>query len=178
MPCIYCKLMLFIRSVVPISFLFLGRNWINPWTYKWFWCHSTPLWVFFFFFLHRRLNISTWRFQLLMFQLSLKPILRQPYWWSVTMVTSYNVINSRWSSNVWTNCFFQILLTTKSKLGDKINQSTYPCNTNSRHFYLIPPILLLGKIQDGGQDSDHYWSRHRPLAEPPPIKYTSSCQDD
>ena len=36
-------------------------------------------------------------------------------------------------------------------------------------------LLILGKIQDGSQDGDHCWWCHRPLAVPPPIKYTSSC---
>ena len=39
-------------------------------------------------------------------------------------------------------------------------------------------FLILGKIQDGGQDGDHCWWRHRPPAAPLPIKYTSSCRED
>ena len=39
-------------------------------------------------------------------------------------------------------------------------------------------FLILGKIQDGGQDVDHVWRRHRPPAAPPPIKCTSSCRED
>jgi len=39
-------------------------------------------------------------------------------------------------------------------------------------------FLILGKIQDGGEEADHFWWRHRPPAAPPPIKYTSSCRED
>ena len=39
-------------------------------------------------------------------------------------------------------------------------------------------FLVDGKIQDGGQDVDHVWRRHRPPAAPPPIKCTSSCRED
>ena len=35
-------------------------------------------------------------------------------------------------------------------------------------------FLILGKIQDGSQDGDHCWWRHRPPAAPPPMKYTCS----
>ena len=34
-------------------------------------------------------------------RLSLARILRQVYWWSVTMVTRYDVIRSRWSNQFW-----------------------------------------------------------------------------
>ena len=39
---------------------------------------------------------------------------------------------------------------------------------------VLTRFLILGKIQDGGQDGDH-WSRHSPPAAPSFIKYTSSC---
>ena len=39
-------------------------------------------------------------------------------------------------------------------------------------------FLILDKIQEGGQDGDHVWWRHRPSAASPPIKYTSSCRED
>ena len=39
-------------------------------------------------------------------------------------------------------------------------------------------FLILDKIQDGGQDGDYVWWRHRPSAAPPPIKYTPSCRED
>ena len=39
-------------------------------------------------------------------------------------------------------------------------------------------FLILDINQDGGQDGDHVWWRHRPPSAPPPIKYTSSCWED
>ena len=42
-------------------------------------------------------------------------------------------------------------------------------------FYLN---LIFDKIQDGCQDGDHVWRRHRPPTAPPPIKYTSSCREN
>ena len=46
--------------------------------------------------------------------------------------------------------------------------------TNSRRSRF--PILR--KIQEGNQDGDYAWWRHRPLAALPPIEYTSSCRED
>ena len=39
-------------------------------------------------------------------------------------------------------------------------------------------FLILGKIQDGGQDGDYCWWRHRPPAAPLPIQYISSFRED
>ena len=39
-------------------------------------------------------------------------------------------------------------------------------------------FLILCKIKDGGQDGDYLLRRHRPPAEPPPIKYSSPCRED
>ena len=39
-------------------------------------------------------------------------------------------------------------------------------------------LILGGKIQVEAQYGDHCWWRHRSTAAPPPLKYTSSCQDD
>ena len=39
-------------------------------------------------------------------------------------------------------------------------------------------FLILGKIQDGSQDGDHVWWRHRPPTVPPPLKYSISCRED
>ena len=36
-------------------------------------------------------------------------------------------------------------------------------------------FLILGKIQDSGQDDDHCWWRQRPPEASPSTKYTSSC---
>ena len=44
----------------------------------------------------------------------------------VTMVTGYDIIGSMWLSHFESNrMFFQLLLTIKSKLVDKMMQSTY-----------------------------------------------------
>ena len=79
--------------------------------------------------------------------------------------------------------FLQLPSGIKVKLVDKVMQSNYLCvtlhvkrkKTNSHCFTWF---LILDKIQDGGQDGDHLWWRHRPPAAPPPIKYTLSCRED
>ena len=58
-------------------------------------------------------------------------------------------------------------------------QSNYFCyfymqKLYSSRFYLN---WIFDKIQDGCQDGDHVWWRHRPPAAPPSIKYTSSCRE-
>ena len=62
------------------------------------------------------------------------------------------------------NCmFFQLLSTIKVNLVDKMKQSTYLCvilhvkHKNLPIFTLFTCFLVLGKIQDGGQDGDHVW---------------------
>ena len=75
------------------------------------------------------------------------------------MVTSYDVISSRWSSQV----LVKIHVFFKVKLVDKMKQSTYLCVIlHVKHkklpiFTLFTCFLVLGKIQDGGQDGDHVW---------------------
>ena len=39
-------------------------------------------------------------------------------------------------------------------------------------------LIVLGKIQDDGQDGDHIWWCHSLPAVPSPIKYTSFCRED
>ena len=46
------------------------------------------------------------------------------------------------------------------------------------YFYCFYLNSIFYKIQDGCQDGDHVWWRHRPPAAPPPIKYTSSCREE
>ena len=63
-------------------------------------------------------------------------------------------------------------------------QSAYLCVISHVKHKTLPFLavltwfLILGKIQDGGQDGDHCWWRHRSPAAPLPIKYTSSCWED
>ena len=75
--------------------------------------------------------------------------------------------------------FFQRFSGIKVKFVDKMVQSNYFCyfymqKLYSSRFYLN---WIFDKIQDGCQDGDHVWWRHRPPAAPPPIKYTSSCRE-
>ena len=113
-------------------------------------------------------------------RLSLARSLRKVQWWSVSMVTRYDVIRSRWSSRFERKCIFlQLFSTIKVNLVAKIMQSAYLCvivHVKQLPFLaVITWFLILGKIQDGGQDGDHCWWRHRPPAAPPFVKYTSSC---
>ena len=49
-------------------------------------------------------------------RLCLARILRQVYWWSVTMVTRYDVISSRWSNQFWVKMnVFSTFFNNKSK---------------------------------------------------------------
>ena len=43
---------------------------------------------------------------------------------------------------------------------------------------ILTLFLILGKIQDGSQDGQHCWWRHRPQAAPPPMKYTTSWWEE
>ena len=116
-------------------------------------------------------------------RLSLARILRKVQWWSVSMVTRYDVISSRWSSHFERKCmfFFQLSSTIKVNLVAKIMQSAYLCvifhvkHKKLPFLAVLTWFLILGKIQDGGQDGDHCWWRHSLPAAPPFIKYTSSC---
>ena len=80
-------------------------------------------------------------------------------------------------------CFFNFL-TIKVKLVDEMIQSAYLLVIIQVEHKKLPFtailtwFLILGKIQDGGQEGDHSWWRHRPPAAPPPIKYTSSCWEN
>ena len=72
------------------------------------------------------------------------------------MVTSYDVISSRWSSQVLDkiHVFFKV------KLVDKMKQSTYLCVILHVKHKKLPILafftrfLIIGKIQGGGQDGD------------------------
>ena len=50
----------------------------------------------------------------------------------------------------------------------------YECvvNVYIQRSFFIRNWTTLGKIQDGGQDGDHFWWRHSPMAAPPPRKYS------
>ena len=79
---------------------------------------------------------------------------------------------------------FPLLSTIKVKLVDDMMQSAYLCvilhveHKKLPFMVVLTGFLILCKIQDGGQHGDHCWWRQRPPAEPPHIKYTSSCRED
>ena len=75
---------------------------------------------------------------------------------------------------------FQLLPTMSKYCGENHAKCLFMCYfscqaqkiTISRGFTWF---LILGKIQDCGQDGDLCWWRYKFPAAPPPIKYTSSC---
>ena len=118
-------------------------------------------------------------------RLSLARILRQVKWWLVTMVTRYDIISSRCSSHFWVKIHvFSTSLNNKSKACRWKDASAYLCvfyMFSTQEFPVIAVFtwfLILGKIQDRGQDCDHCWWRHRSPAAPSPIKHTSSCWEN
>ena len=83
-------------------------------------------------------------------RLSFAYILRQVYLWSVTMVTTYDVISSRWSSHFWVKMHVFSTL-----------------------------FRILDKNQGGSQDGDHVWCLwlQRPPVALTPSKNISSCRE-
>ena len=121
---------------------------------------------------HRHLTFSV------AVRLSLSRILRQVKWWSVSMVTRYDVISSRWSKHFWVKIhFFSTFFDNKSrnswiKWYKVLLYVLFYISTKTLPFiWILTRFLILCKIQDGY----HYWWRHWPPATPPPVKYTSSC---
>ena len=63
-------------------------------------------------------------------------------------------------------------------------QRAYSCVTLHVKHKTLPFVavltwfLILSKIQNGDQDGDHCWWRHRPPAAPLPLEYTSYCWED
>ena len=149
-----------------------SKNNINPQMYKgeegWV-CHRHRPLRFFWVFSHRP------KHQHLMFPVAVRSsihhsfarILSRVQWWSVSMVTGYNVISRRWSSHFWvkvhvfSSFFFSAI---KVNLVAKIMQSAYfvlfffSSTKKSPSLAVLTWFLILGKIQDG----DHCWWRHRP----------------
>ena len=70
----------------------------------------------------------------------------------------------------WKYMFFQLFSTIKVNHVAKIMQSTYLCvifhlkHKNSPYRAVSTWFLILGKIQEEGQDGDHCWQRHRPTS--------------
>ena len=109
---------------------------------------------------------------------SLAHILRQVQWWSVAIVTRYDVISSRWSSHFWVKMHaFSTFYNNKCRTrGWNDTKCLFVCyfTRQAQKITILTWFLILGKIQDGGQDGNLCWWRHRPPAAPPHIKYTSS----
>ena len=74
---------------------------------------------------------------------------------------------------------FQLLSGIKEKRLDKVMQSNYLCVVLlvKRKKLLIVTVFTWFLVLEKMQDGYHVWWRYRPLAEPPRIKYTSSCRE-
>ena len=155
-----------------------GEGWMPP-------PPPHSLWGFSEFF-PRRLNISTWRLQYLF-------VYPSSVFWNKFSIDQLLCLWDMMSQAPggqaifeWKCMFFQLLSTIKENLVDKMKQVLiyvlfYMSSTKKIPiFTLFTHFLVLGKIQDGGQDGNHVWWCYRSPAAPPPIKYTfnSSCRED
>ena len=73
--------------------------------------------------------------------------------------------------------FFQLFLRTVKIVDEMMHNANLCVILHVEHnkilfLAVLTLFLILGKTQDGGQDGDHCWSRHRPPGALPPIKYT------
>ena len=118
-------------------------------------CHPNKVfWYFSWTMKHQHLTFSV------AVHLSLRRTSRQVKWWSVTMVTRYDVIRSRCSSNFWVKMmFFLTFFNNKNYLSMKwykvrIYVLLYMSSTKNNHLsrFYVTYFLILGKIQDCGQD--------------------------
>ena len=92
----------------------------------------------------------------------------------------YDVISSRWSTHFWVKMHVFLLFSRiKEKRLDKMMQSNFLCVVLlvKRKKLLIVTVFTWFLVLEKMQDGYHVWWRHRPLAEPPHIKYTSSCRE-
>ena len=76
-------------------------------------------------------------------------------------------------------CMFSTFLGIKEKLLDKMMQSNYLCVVLlvKRKKLLTVTVFTWFLVLEKMQDGYHVWWHHRPLAEPPRIKYTSFCRE-
>ena len=93
---------------------------------------------------------------------------------SLVMVSCYGFEIAGGQANFWWKfMFFQLLSTIKANPVAKIIQTVYLCvifHVKHQKLSFIAVLTwfpILGKIQDGGQNGDHCWWRHRPPAAPP-----------
>ena len=64
----------------------------------------------------------------------------------------------------------------KAKPLDEIKKNTYLCvilHVKHKQFLRLNLIIILGKIQDGGEDGEHVWRHYRPL-----VALHPSCRHD
>ena len=96
------------------------------------------------------------------------------------MDTRYDVISSRWSSHFWVKMHvFQLFSRIKEKRLDKMMQSNFlfVVLLVKRKKLLIVTVFTWFLVLEKMQDGYHVWWHYGPLAEPPHIKYTSSCRE-
>ena len=98
-------------------------------------------------------------------RLSHARILRQVQWWSVSMVTRYDIISTRWSSHFWEkwNACFLSFFNKKVKIVDKMKQ-----NANFNMCYFTYQVQKVINISCG------FKLISNSPAVPPPTTYTSS----
>ena len=92
------------------------------------------------------------------------------------MVTRYDVTSGGWSKPFLSeNACFSISFNNKSKAcgwndAKCLFMCYFTCQAPKSPFIVVLTwFLILGKIQGGGRDGDHWWWRKRPPAEQPPI---------
>ena len=96
------------------------------------------------------------------------------------MVWRYDVIRSNWQAIFERMHVFAPYSSIKVNIVDKMMQSAYLCVilyvTRKKLPFLaaLTWFLILGKIQDGGQDGSHCWWRQRPPVASPLL---SCCED-
>ena len=104
---------------------------------------------------------------------------------SLVMVSCYGYEIWRHKQQVvihfgWKYMFFQLLSAIKVNLVAKIMQNAYLCvifhvkNKKLPFLEVLTWFLILGKIQDGGQDGDYCWWRHHPYNIPHLVKKIKS----
>ena len=113
--------------------------------------------------------------------------MRQVKWWSVIMVSRYDVKSSTWSSHFWVKMH---VFPTSFRNGRNKSLWIKWCKViiyvlfymlSAKKLLILTVLtwsLILDKIQDGGGDGDHVRWRHRSPAAPPPIKYTWFCGEN
>ena len=98
---------------------------------------------------------------------------------SVSIVTMYDVISSRWSSHFWVKLhvfFFTFFINSNNSKTCGWNHAK--CSFMCYFSCQAQKITISNFRKNGGQNDDHCWWRRRPPAAPPHIKYTLSCWEN